>query len=177
MLKNNIFFIAPIVISVSAYAVDYLTAEQAQKVLFPKADKFVKLDIQLSEDQIKQIKELSGVRQRTAKPNIWKAELKGKVLGYFFVDEVIGKHEYITYAFGMSAEGVGLGIEILTYRETHGGEIKNESWRKNFIGKKVTDKFKLDIDVPNISGATLSCRNVTDGVKRLLILQQIIGNG
>jgi hypothetical protein len=29
------------------------------------------------------------------------------------------------------------------------------------------------VDVPNISGATLSCRNVMDGVKRLLVLQQI----
>ncbi|MFM6928116.1 MAG: FMN-binding protein, partial [Bdellovibrio sp.] len=36
------------------------------------------------------------------------------------------------------------------------------------------DPLKLDKDVPNITGATLSCRNVLDGVKRILIIQQVL---
>ena len=31
----------------------------------------------------------------------------------------------------------------------------------------------LDKDITNISGATLSCRSLSDGVKRLLALQQV----
>ena len=49
-----------------------------------------------------------------------------------------------------------------------------EEWRDHFKGKTLDDKFKLDVDVPNISGATLSCRNVTDGIKRLLALQKVV---
>jgi len=41
-----------------------------------------------------------------------------------------------------------------------------------FNRKTLADPFKLDNDIPYISGATLSCRNVTDGVKRLLALQE-----
>lgn len=171
------FVIPTIVVSVQAYATDYLSEAQAQKVLFPAADKFKKLDISLTDEQIDKIKKLSGVRQRNKNPLIYRAELKGKLLGLFMIDEVIGKHEFITYALAISPEGVTQGLEIMSYRETHGGEIRNESWRKKLVGKKQTDAFKLDVDVPNISGATLSCRNVTDGVKRLLILQQIVGNG
>ncbi|MCB1687912.1 MAG: FMN-binding protein [Halioglobus sp.] len=29
-------------------------------------------------------------------------------------------------------------------------------------------------DIPNISGATLSCRNVVDGVRRLLVLHDLV---
>jgi Na+-transporting NADH:ubiquinone oxidoreductase subunit NqrC len=65
------------------------------------------------------------------------------------------------------------GVEVLVYRETHGYQIRNPEWRQAFVGKTLTDAFKLDQDIPNIAGATLSCKNVTNGVKRLLALQQV----
>jgi Na+-translocating ferredoxin:NAD+ oxidoreductase RnfG subunit len=66
-----------------------------------------------------------------------------------------------------------LGIEILVYRETHGGQVHDAAWRKMFVGKTLEHRFKLDEDIPNISGATLSSRNVMQGVKRLLALRQV----
>jgi len=177
-IAQNVFIISSsVAISAPAFAADYLTDIQAQKIIFSKADKFVKVNIELNDDQLDSIKSKSGVRQRTKKPLIWKAEIKGEALGYFFVDEVIGKHEYITYALGINTKGETIGIEIMSYRETHGGEVKDSNWRSKFVGKKITDPFKLDVDVPNISGATLSCRNVLDGVKRLLVLHEMVKNG
>ena len=166
----------PTAIVMPAYSADYLTEAQAQKILFPAADSFVKKSVTLSDEMLSKIKSLSGVKQRNKSPQIWRALKKDKLLGMFLIDEVIGKHEYITYAVGLSPEGSVLGVEILSYRETHGGEIKSADWRKNFAGKKISDPFKLNVDVPNITGATLSCRNVLDGVKRLLALQQVVGN-
>ena len=157
-----------------AYSADYLTESDARKILFPDAIEFTKKDVTLSEDQISKIKELSGVRQRNKNPSIAIAKSKEKILGLIFIDDVVGKHEFITYAAAVDPEGRVLGIEIMTYRETHGGEIRQESWRKNFKGKILSDPFKLDKDVPNITGATLSCRNVLDGVKRLLAIQQVL---
>ena len=37
-----------------------------------------------------------------------------------------------------------------------------------------TAHLKLDEDIQNISGATLSCRHLTDGVKRLLALYDLV---
>jgi Na+-translocating ferredoxin:NAD+ oxidoreductase RnfG subunit len=66
----------------------------------------------------------------------------------------------------------------MSYRETHGDEIRRKTWRDNFDGKSLADPLKLGKDIPNISGATLSCRNVTDGVKRVLsMLKVVFGNG
>lgn len=174
--KNwNSMWLAPsiVMISPTTHATEYLTVEEAQKVIFANADEFKFETITLSDTQRDEIRKLSGVRQRSKEVRIWHALKKNETLGWFIVDEVIGKHEYITYAVGLSPAGQIVGIEILIYRETHGGQIRDLSWRKHFAGKTLKDKFKLDEDVPNISGATLSCRNVLDGVKRLLVTQKV----
>jgi Na+-translocating ferredoxin:NAD+ oxidoreductase RnfG subunit len=114
------------------------------------------------------------VRQRWTKQAIWRAEKAGQLIGWFIVDEVVGKHEFITYAAGLTPDNKVQGIEILTYRETYGYQVRNAEWRRQFVGKTLAAPFKLDEDIANISGATLSCRNVMNGVKRLLALQQVV---
>jgi Na+-translocating ferredoxin:NAD+ oxidoreductase RnfG subunit len=156
-----------------AAAIDYLNPDQAMKSLFATASRFAPVDIKLDKQQLADIKKMAGVPQRTASPKIWLASQNGTALGWMIIDEVIGKHDYITYAAAISVDGHVLGIEIMSYRETHGGQIINPAWRAKFRGKVLADPFKLNTDIPNISGATLSSRNVTDGVKRLLALHAV----
>jgi Na+-translocating ferredoxin:NAD+ oxidoreductase subunit G len=157
-----------------AYAVEYLSVEQAQAALFADATAFVPHIVTLSDAQRDEIKERAGVRQRTSTQQAWKAERDGQMLGWMVVDEVIGKHEFITYATAISPAGSVLGVEIMSYRETHGGQIRDASWRAELVGKTLADPLRLGKDVANISGATLSCRNVLDGVKRLLVLHDLV---
>jgi Na+-translocating ferredoxin:NAD+ oxidoreductase RnfG subunit len=173
----NLHWIMPVAaISCPALGVDYLSAVEAQKILFPTADRFEEKKVALSDAQLDRIKELSGVRQREHNPKIWQA-YQGKTLqGFFFVDDVIGKHEFITYAAAISPDDKVLGVEVMSYRETHGGEVRRPDWLMRFKGKTLKDPFKLDQDIPNISGATLSCRNLVDGVKRLLVLKRTVEN-
>lgn len=166
-LASSIVWITP------GWSADFLTQAEAQRALFPMATAFDERPLTLTDEQKDQIKDLSGVRQRTDTQPVWLAKQGDKHLGWFIVDEVIGKHEYITYAVALSPQGKVIGIEILVYRETHGGQVSDAAWRKTLTGKTLNDKFKLDVDVPNISGATLSCRNVINGVKRLLALQKV----
>lgn len=156
-----------------AYAADYLSAEQAQRQFFPDASQFVDSTLRFDGDQRNLIKERAGTRQRRGNQQVWRAERDGKSLGWMFVDDVIGKHEFITYALAVSPTGEVLGVEILSYRETHGDEVREASWRDEFVGKTLDDAIRLGKDVPNISGATLSCRNITDGVRRLLTIWEL----
>lgn len=161
------------VLASPALAADYLTTAQAQTLLFPAAKGFAEQPLNFSSEQRDKIKELAGVRQRTDQQKVWKAERDGQLQGWFIVDEVVGKHEFITYATAISPDGKVLGIEVMSYRETHGGQVRDAGWRKHFVGKTLADPFKLDNDVPNISGATLSSRNLLDGVKRLLVIHKL----
>lgn len=167
-------FLLPVAaIAWPAHAADYLTVAQAQVLLFPAAKTFAEQNLKFTSEQRDRIKAASGLRQRWDEQKVWRAERDGQVQGWLIVDDVIGKHEFITYATAISKDGHVLGVEILSYRETHGGQVREASWRKSLVGKTLADPFKLDEDVPNISGATLSCRNVMDGVKRMLALHKL----
>ena len=81
---------------------------------------------------------------------------------------MIGKHDLIDYAVALSAEGKVRQVEILQYREAYGGEVRNSNWRAQFVGRHHGDPVQIGKDIQNISGATLSCQHLTDGIRRLL---------
>ncbi|MCC2617742.1 FMN-binding protein [Aestuariibacter halophilus] len=171
-LINSLWFMPLTVIASPAFAVDYFSIEEAQQLLYPDATAFTAANLSLTDEHKSTIKSLAGTRQRQNEQPVWRVEKDGELQGWFIIDDVVGKHEYITYATAIDQQGNVLGMEILSYRETHGGEVRRESWREQFVGKTAGDTFKLDEDIQNISGATLSCRNLTDGVKRLLVIHE-----
>jgi Na+-transporting NADH:ubiquinone oxidoreductase subunit NqrC len=171
-MKSEFVLIAlPIsaLIAPSAFAVQYLTVEQAQKAIFP-GKSFTGAPVKLTAVQRKAIEQASGVRVLRDDQQVWRVSGGG----WFVVDEVVGKHEFITYAVGLNSDGSVKQIEVMDYRETYGGEIRNEKWRVQFVGKTSRSTLKLDRDIKNISGATLSCRHITDGVKRVLAFYEVV---
>ena len=59
-----------------------------------------------------------------------------------------------------------LKVKVLVYREEYGGEIGSNRWLKQFIGKSNPEKMQFGHDIQNISGATISARNITHDVKK-----------
>jgi Na+-translocating ferredoxin:NAD+ oxidoreductase RnfG subunit len=155
-------------IAVPAYAATYLTVEQAQQAIFP-GQKLSQSFVTLTSEQAREIERRSDAKVRHKEVQLWKASGGG----YFIVDEVVGKPEFIIYAVGLNADGTVKQIEIMTYRESYGYEVRNADWRAQFVGKNASAPLKLSQDIKNISGATLSCRHITDGVKRILATYEI----
>ena len=151
-----------------AHAEQYMSIAEAQAVMFP-GQQLSPANVTLTPDQVRAIEKSSGVRVRVRDVRAWRAA-NGGVL---FLDQVIGKHEYITWALAVNGDGSVRDVQILDYRETYGAEIRNANWRAQFVGKTHGAELKLTRDIKNISGATLSCRHVTDGVKRLLATYEI----
>jgi Na+-translocating ferredoxin:NAD+ oxidoreductase RnfG subunit len=129
-----------------AQAVQYLSITEAQKLAFPAATQF---------------SEVQAGR-------VWKAQSGGRSLGLFVFDHVVGKHLYIDYAVSLDPGGRVHRVDILQYRESYGGEVRGASWLGQFVGKSSASPLKVNEDIRNISGATLSSLHVTEGVKRIL---------
>ena len=146
-----------------AYAVSYLTIEEAQRIIFP-GTVLTATPLTLTEEQAREIERRAGVPVTGRALHLWRAP-DGSA---FIVDQVIGKHDAIGYALGINPDGRVRQVEILDYREAYGSEVRNEKWRRQFIGKGAEDPVLLDRDIRNLSGATLSSRHVTEGVKRLI---------
>ena len=170
-------WILPTAISVTvplpSYAVQYLSVSQAQKLCFPEATQFVAAHIKFAPAQVKAIEAASGEKQLLRGQEIWRAMKGERLQGFFIVDYVIGKHLVIDYAVALSPEGRVKQIEILNYRESYGGEIRNADWRKQFLGKTARSHLALNEGITNIGGATLSCRHVTEGVRRVLATYEV----
>jgi Na+-translocating ferredoxin:NAD+ oxidoreductase RnfG subunit len=171
--RHYISWLAPVaaVIAAPAYAATYFTVPQAQAALFP-SQTMTEVAFSLTPQQIKQIEKASGTKVREKNPKVWKASGGG----WFYLDQVIGKHEFITYGLALNADGTVSGVEILDYRETYGSEVRNPKWRAQFVGKRLGAPLKLDIDIINLSGATLSSRNIATGVRRLLNTHAYVAN-
>ncbi len=169
-------WVAPPAIVVSlaapAYAIKYLGVEQAQKLAFPDATRFVEAHVIFTAADVAAIERRSGQKVRARGQQVWRALADDRLVGFFIVDYVIGKHLVIDYAVALDPGGQVRQVEILEYRESYGGEIGNRSWLAQFVGKTSRDPLELDQDIRNISGATLSSRHVTEGVKRLLALYE-----
>jgi Na+-translocating ferredoxin:NAD+ oxidoreductase RnfG subunit len=161
--------LAALAMPASVHATVYLTVEQAQSAMFPHQS-LTPAFRQLQPDQMAAIRKASGVAPLSKDLRAWKAPDGG----WFIVDRVVGKHEFITYAVALTRDGAVRSVEILEYRETYGGEVRNANWRQQFVGKRFGSALQLGKDIKNISGATLSSRHVTDGVRRLMATWQIV---
>ena len=154
--------LAAIAVCQPAHARVYLSVEQAQQLMFG-ARPLAPLPVLLDAADIAAIEHASGVKVYAGLLRAWKADD-----GYFFVDAVIGKHDLINYAVALTTDGKVRQVEILEYREAYGGEVRNERWRAQFVGRHHGEPVQIGQDIQNISGATLSCQHVTDGIRRLL---------
>ena len=133
---------AAIIVTAPAQATVYFTTEQVQHAIFPGAS-----------------------FTSTGSPGVWRASTGG----YLVIDRVLGKHEYIAFALGVNANGTVRRIEIMTYNESYGYEVRNADWRAQFVGKSASSPLQLNADIKNISGATLSSKHITDGVRQILL--------
>jgi Na+-translocating ferredoxin:NAD+ oxidoreductase RnfG subunit len=174
-MEDFVRWLTPVAIAVAphCYAAQYLSVEEAQAAIFADAKQFLPASVTLTAGQTKAIEAAAGSRLRAPQQRVWQARVGGELLGWFIVDEVIGKHELITYAVGLNADGSVRQIEVMDYREMYGYQIREPAWRRQFVGKRRGDAVTLERDISNITGATLSCRHITEGVKRLLAFHQV----
>jgi hypothetical protein len=155
-------------------AADYLSVEEAQKALFPQADQFIEVLLSLTDTQHAQVAARAGAQPPHRSLRVFRALAGPQTLGYLFIDEVIGKEDFITYAVSIDAAGRLGTPEVLSYRESHGGEIRSAAWRRQFAGRDDLAALAVRTDIKNIAGATLSCEHVTEGVRWLLALWQVV---
>lgn len=156
-------------ITVPLHAEVYMSLEQAKALMFPDAT--LTADFRtLSDSDVAAIEKASNVDVRSREVHAWRASTGG----WLIADEVLGKHEFIPFVLALDESGAVKRIEILEYRESYGSEICEPKWRAQFIGKNATSSVKLGNGIQYISGATLSSRHVTDGVRRLLATYALI---
>jgi hypothetical protein len=105
---------------------------------------------------------------RVDSAEVFRVSRGGALLGFAEVRNVKGKDQPITYLVATDSADALRDIDILVYREPHGGEVAYDAWRKQFRGKTSAAPLQVGKDIRNVSGATISVNAVTRSVRAAL---------
>jgi len=88
--------------------------------------------------------------------------------GYAILASAKGRMESFDFMVIYNTHSEVEFIKVLIYRSSHGQEITNKNWLKQFYSK--TGIFTYGKDIQAISGATLSAKSITEKINKLTIL-------
>jgi len=148
----------------------FMTEEDAVKIMFPKSERIRKAVLRLSQGKKEAIEERIGWKFPEESFEVYIGETGDTIDGYAMVHNTIGKHKHMTYMVGVDARGACTDVELLVFREARGSEVRRKRFNAQYEGKTVSDPIRINKDIINISGATMSVRSISAGVKRVLVL-------
>ncbi|MYC27855.1 MAG: FMN-binding protein [Nitrospira sp. SB0662_bin_26] len=148
----------------------YFTEDEAAKVMFPDSEKIRRETLQLTAEKKAFVEEVIGWEFPEYTFDVFIGETRENIDGYAVIQNTIGKHRPITYMVGVTATGECMNFEVLVYREARGNEIATKRFNYQYHGKTIGDPIRINRDIINITGATMSVRSASAGVKRVLVL-------
>lgn len=148
----------------------YLKEDESVKIMFPKSEQVRKELIKLSPEKKSLIEERIGWKFPEETFEVYIGETGTQVDGYALVQNTIGKHKPMTYMVGVDNKGLVSDVELLIFREARGSEVRQKRFNAQYEGKSVLDPVRINKDIINISGATMSVRSMSAGIKRALVL-------
>jgi len=154
-------------------AEELISVDKALQKIFRKASAFTPHTVTLSAEQISRLEEkaditFAGAHLETV--TFYTAQENGQTVGYAFEDTVLGKWGPIHYLAGLNTDGQVKEVVILAYDEIRGRPVAKPRFLRQYKGKGLPAPVKLQRDIDGISGATISSRSLTDGIRKILYI-------
>lgn len=89
---------------------------------------------------------------------------------YIIPDIAPSKSEKFSYVLYLDPNKEIIDVDVLVYRESYGYEIDYSFFRKQFKGMDNAEEIRFNRSIQNISGATISARNITNAVHDLMLI-------
>lgn len=148
----------------------FLTQDQALTAVFPKAQKIVQEKFTLTAAQKEKIENTLGWEISENEFVIFRSIIDGKKQGYALITNEIGKFKPITFIVKTDNDKKLDRVEVMVYREAVGAEVQRQRFLRQFRGKNSKNALRINRDIINVTGATMSVQAVTLGVKKTLLL-------
>lgn len=99
---------------------------------------------------------------------LYSVQAENSHVGYMYVDQAPSMKNVFDYVVFFNPDFTIKKSKVLIYREQHGRQIGSVRWLSQFNRMGMSDRPKLGEDIDGISGATISCTNMTKSVSALL---------
>jgi transcriptional regulator of nitric oxide reductase len=147
--------------------------EEALVLAFPEADRITKKVHILSDGEVEAIESMARSRVETRLVAIHTAYRDGELLGYAHIDVHTVRTKPEGFMVVLRPDGSVSDVEILAFYEPL-EYLPTSNWYDRFTGKAREDRLRVGRDVDAVTGATLSARAATEGVRRMLAYYQVL---
>lgn len=94
--------------------------------------------------------------------------------GIAVLDTVKGKWGPIKFMTAFDNQGKIKDVIVLELTERRGRPVKDRKFLDQYSGKSIADPIKLNKDIKGIAGATISSRQMTDGVRKVVNVYELL---
>lgn len=94
--------------------------------------------------------------------------------GMAIVADEQGKYRPITFMAGIDSSLHIVDVRVLIYRESRGGEVRHTRFLKQYRNKSLDDPLRINRDIINITGATISVNALNAGVRKVLAVAEYL---
>ncbi len=166
-----------LLVSSTVSAEELTTAGEAVKTIYPASSSYDVRQIVLSDEEQSVVsREADIIFGESHHPQfrLYTVKQADVVIGYAFEDIVMGRWGPIHYLAGLSPDGKVVQVIVLDYQEIRGRPVAKNRFLKQYKNKTIQNPLKLQKDIDGITGATVSSRSLTDGVRKILYVFQLL---
>ncbi|TAN40300.1 MAG: FMN-binding protein [Nitrospirae bacterium] len=151
----------------------FYAKEEAIRAAFPEADAIEKQTLFLTDDQKKQVETLARTQLDSNLVTMYVGRRGGKLLGYAVIDMHTVRTLPEAVMVVLSPDGRVASTLILAFYEPL-DYLPPERWLKQFDQARLTPDLRVGGRIAGITGATLTARAMTESVRKVLALYQVL---
>jgi len=174
MNKAVAAWIIATVLGSTALFAGVISRDQALALAFPGAQIQTNM-LFLTKDEIKNAGQISGTEVSSALVAQYQALSSGKPIGRAYLDTHIVRTKRESLLVMLNPDASVRRIEVVAFEEPP-EYLPSAKWYDQFTGKKLDASVSLKGSIHPVTGASLTARAVTDAVRRVLAIDQVISN-
>ncbi len=151
----------------------FYSQEEALALAFPGATKVVAKTHVLSDEQAERVEKLSRAELDSRLITVHSGFMQDELLGYAYIDVHTVRTKPEAFMVVLAPDGAVSGVHILAFYEPL-DYLPVGRWYEQFIGKREGDALRVGRDIDSVTGATLSTRAASSGVRRVLALYRVL---
>lgn len=167
------FGIVTIVMASALWAEVLITPHEAMKQTFGEGVSIAKKSLLLSRDQAAAVTEKAKMKLSTKIYRAFALREGDTLRGYALLmnEKVRSKNAAVLYM--IDTKGALKAIEIVAFNEPP-EYIPSQTWLDQFKNKDAAQQLRVGKDIPTITGATMSARNIADGSRVALAIYETV---
>lgn len=155
--------------------VEVLQSENAALAeIFPDADSAHSRHLVVDSAMNSALHNRLGRKVRDSAFTIFDVYDSGQRIGTAVIADEQGKYRPITFMAGIDTTLRIVDVRVLVYRESRGGEVRQTRFLKQYRAKSLENPIRINRDIVNITGATISVNSLNAGVRKALAIAEYL---